>query len=395
MKSYEWLQWISFSFLMILAFLAFLSLALTLWQWWAAQRFPLHQRIRDRAFTPGLTLIKPLKGADAETEPCLRSWLQQDYAGPIQILFGVASPDDPVCPLVRRLIEEHPQTDAQLILCVRALGANAKVSTLVQIQTQAKHDILVISDADVRVPPDFLANVVSPLRDPGVGLVNCFYQLANPTTLAMRWEAVAINADFWSQVLQAQTLKPLDFALGAVMAVPRTRLERIGGFEALLEYLADDYHLGHTIAGQGGSIVLCPVVVECRSPVVSWGAVWTHQLRWARTIRFCQPVPYFFSILSNATLWPAAWLLSQPAWSVFLLILLCLLVRGWTALVNQRKLAPATVRFGFLWLVWLKDLLNAAIWVCSFLGSTVEWRGERFQVQRGGKLVKLGSSTES
>src|SRR5206468_2110374 len=124
--------------------------------------------------------------------------------------------------------------------------------------------VIIISDADVHVPPDLLANVVAPLCDEGVGLVSCFYRLAYPATLAMQFEAIAINADFWSQVLQAQSLKPLDFALGAVMATTRRRLESIGGFEVLVDFLADDYQLGNLIARKGGRVLLSPVVVECR-----------------------------------------------------------------------------------------------------------------------------------
>src|SRR5262249_27245117 len=134
------------------------------------------------------------------------------------------------------------------------------------------------------------------------GLACCFYRLPNPSTLAMQWEAIAINADFWSQVLQAQSLKPVDFALGAVMALPRSCLEEIGGFKTLVNCLADDYQLGNRIARRGHAITLCPVVVDCWSDPMDWAAVWKHQLRWARTIRVCQPLPYFFSVLSNATL---------------------------------------------------------------------------------------------
>ena len=122
------------------------------------------------------------------------------------------TPNDPVCKIVRELIAQNPGRDAQLVVCDRLSGANAKVAKLVQLEKLAKHDLILVSDADVRVPPDFLANIVAPLRDPKTGLVNCFYRLANPATTAMQWEAVAINADFWSQVLQAASLKPLDFA---------------------------------------------------------------------------------------------------------------------------------------------------------------------------------------
>ncbi|MEK7683961.1 MAG: glycosyltransferase [Verrucomicrobiota bacterium] len=373
----------------ILASLALLSLVLTLWQWLVAKRFPLHQRVSDFTHAPAVTVLKPLKGCDEETAQCLSSWLEQEYSGAVQVLFGVASAADPVCSLVRELIAAHPQRDAQLALCEQSLGANAKVSTLVQLQRQAKHEILVISDADVRVPPDFLVNVIAPLRDPDVGLVNSFYRLANPSTPAMRWEAVAINADFWSQILQSQSLKPLDFALGAAMATTQSRLEKSGGFIALVDYLADDYQLGNKIAQQGGRIVLCPVVVECWSSPMSWRAAWSHQLRWARTIRVCQPLPFFFSILSNATLWPLLWLLAYPTMPTLSIAALCWLFRIVTASNHQARLTGTSVRPVYFWMVLLKDLLHAVLWALAFLGNRIEWRGEAYRVRTRGRLVKL------
>ncbi len=425
---------------LILAALALLSLAITLWQWLAARRFPLHQRVADISFAPGVTLLKPLKGLDPETRGCLESWFKQDYRGPVQLLFGVADEKDPVCEVVRQLIAEHPQANAQLVLCPEQLGPNAKVSTLVHLERLAQHDHLVVSDADTRVPPDFLAQVIQPLRDPQAGLVNCFYALTNPTTLAMQWEAVAVNADFWSQVLQSRTLKPLDFALGAVMATRRQQLNEVGGFRALVDYLADDYQLGHQIAKRGYRIELCPVVVECWERPQGWRDVWAHQLRWARTIRVCQPVPYFFSILSNATWWPFLW------WVVSLIISFQsqLEVRALTSamqvaepnmelsdLTAQANLSALTkaVEFSSLALrlkfaafltfllgicfrqyssrelfesltgkktprgggcsAPLKDLLQVPIWALAFLGNTVVWRGQRLRVLPGGKLVPV------
>ena len=319
----------------ILAAFALLSLALTLWQWLAARRFPLHWRAPNTGVQPGVTLLKPLKGSDAHTEACLRSWFVQEYGGETQILFGVASAEDLACGVVKKLLAEFPRSDAQLVVCPAQLGPNAKVSKLAQLEPLAKHEIIVVSDADVRAPTDLLANLVAVLRDdvrtiqgsvsvvgnrsPGppathspinvgrsgardaatnkVGLVNCFYRLANPTTLAMQWEAIAINADFWSQVLQSASFRRLDFALGAVMATRHQQLAEIGGFKALVDCLADDYQLGHRIAQSGHRVELCPVVVDCWSAPMGWRAIWKHQLRWARSIRVCQSVPYFFSIL--------------------------------------------------------------------------------------------------
>jgi ceramide glucosyltransferase len=437
----------------ILGALALLSLVLLLWQWFVAYLFPLHRRVADPSSSPSVTLLKPLKGSDPTTEASLRSWFTQEYSAPTQILFGVASADDPVCAIVRKLLAEFPSADSQLIICGPLTGTNAKVSKLIELERLAKHEILIISDADVRVPPDFLPNILAPFGErqsdkqehslspsngerarvrgsvhspsdarPGTespavknqkskiksppGLVNCFYLLANPSTLAMQWEAVAINADFWSQVLQSQTLKPIDFALGAVMAVPKKQLAEIGGFPALADCLADDYQLGNRIAQKGYRIALSTVPVECWSEPMNWTAVWKHQLRWARTIRVCQPLPYFFSILGNPTLWPLLWLAIKPSPISLGFFLLCVSLRIFTAWHLQCRLSrdPITHHSPLNaqhesriasppWLPPLKDLLQTAIWLLAFMGNHVEWRGQRMRLRRDGTLVKSETSS--
>jgi ceramide glucosyltransferase len=254
---------------------------------------------------------------------------------------------------------------------------------------------------------------------PTVGLVNCFYRLANPSTGAMQWEAIAINADFWSQVLQSQTLKPLDFALGAVMLTRRAHVAEIGGFKVLADCLADDYQLGNRIAKHGHHIVLSPMVVECWDPPMTWGAVWQHQLRWARTIRVCQPTPYFFSILSNAGFWAVVWVivslfgtqvhsLGPPVVDMTSSVVvfahaaaihtpcgvviggIFLLIRMLVAHNLQSRLTRGSRTPNFFFLVPIKDLLQAAIWLCAFAGNRIEWRGQVYRLRRDGTLVKAG-----
>ena len=397
---------------------AILSFALLLWQFFAARKFPLHQRIAATDFTPAISILKPLKGCDDTTAASLQSWLNQNYPGQTQILFGVADTNDPVCKIVQELLQKNPALNAQLMICGEPPGANAKVSKLAQLERHAKHDLILICDADVRVPPDFLVNFVAPLRDEGragsplpaaaqtkdgahgvtrptnVALVNCFYRLANPSTTAMKWEAVAINADFWSQVLQSQTLKPLNFALGAAILVRRNALAEIGGFKSLADCLADDYQLGNRIFKTGRRIALCSVVVECWDAPMSWRAVWKHQLRWARTIRVCQPLPYFFSILSNATFWPLLWLFvssaTAKAFCAPLTAIAFLLLRIVLAQKLQRRFTPERRLVSPFWLVPVKDLLQAALWLCAFAGNTVEWRGRKMKLRRDGTLEDGG-----
>jgi ceramide glucosyltransferase len=253
--------------------------------------------------------------------------------------------------------------------------------------------LILTGDADVRVTPDFLANFVRPMHDETTGLVNCFYRLANPVTTAMRWEAVAINADFWSQVLQSQSLKPLDFALGAAILVRRRALAEIGGFGSFADHLADDYQLGNRVAKKNHAIALCTVIVECWNEPMNWRQVWKHQLRWARTIRACQPLPYFFSILANATFWPLTWLLVALAGGKFFCVPLTaavlLLIRIIQAQDLQRRFTPEKDLVSPAWLVPVKDLINVLLWVCAFAGNTVEWRGRKLRLQPDGTLREI------
>ena len=172
------------------------------------------------------------------------------------------------------------------------------------------------------------------------------------------------------------------------MATRRQQLAEIGDFQALADCLADDYQLGNRIARRGHRIVLSPVVVECWTPPMGWAAVWKHQLRWARTIRVCQPVPYFFSILSNATLWPGLWFLARPAALVLACALGCVLVRVLTALHLEHRLTRSRPAFACGWLVPVKDLLQAALWLLAFLGNRIEWRGQRLRLRSDGTLVR-------
>jgi ceramide glucosyltransferase len=390
---------------LLLACLAALSLGLLLWQWWEGARFPLHRRAPDRGFAPPVTLLKPLKGADAETAACLRSWFAQDYAGPVQRLFAVQAEDDPAAAVVRRLQVEFSHADARLVVCPERLGPNSKVSKLAQLEPLTRHDLLVVSDADVAVPPDFLSQLVLPFRGgagdapaavgaggpsaqslPPVGLMCALYELATPVTPAMHWEALAVNADFWTSVLQARRLGPLRFALGAVMAVRRDALERLGGFRALVNHLADDYELGRRVAAQGARLELCPVAAACREAPRGWGAVWRHQLRWTRTIRHCQPAPFAWSLLSNPTLWPLLWLAVSPGGASLAGFAVCLAARLAMAAHCQWRLTRRWTHLPWLWLAPVKDLLAAVLWTMAFAGRTVEWRGEGFRVRRGGEL---------
>lgn len=380
--------------------LAFLLVVLgvNLWQYLAARRFPLHQRPGiSKEPLPSVTLLKPLKGCDTHTLANLESWVCQQYPTPVQFLFAVRDPQDPVCELVRGLQSTYPKVSIQLVFCRELLGANAKVSSLAHLEPLIQGDWVVVSDADVRVAPGFLESFAAVQLQTGAGLVNCFYRLANPTTPAMQWEAVAMNADFWSQVLQSRALWPQDFALGAVMGLSRETLQKIGGFRALVNHLADDYHLGNRVARLGLKVELAPMVVDCWEPPADWGQVWAHQLRWARTIRVCQPLPYFASILSNVSLWCCIALVATRggtspgalSTAMTMTAVLGLLWRAYSAIRLQSLFERTPLRLAQLWVPWLKDALGFFVWLAAFGGAHVVWRGIRYRVNPDGTLVPM------
>ncbi|HEX7860174.1 MAG TPA: glycosyltransferase [Verrucomicrobiae bacterium] len=371
----------------ILAGLAGISFAIGIWQWVVGRRFPIRQKTKFAGFRPAISVLKPLKGCDAETEVCLESWLTQKYAGEVEFLFGVASPNDPVCELVRRLIVKHSTVRAQLVIAEPVLGANAKVSTLCHLTKRARHEHLVVSDADVFVLPVFFGEVLAALREEHVGIVNCFYIQASTHTLPMRMEAVAGNSDFWTHVLQAVALKPMDFALGAALALRKSDLAKIGGFEAIVDYLADDFEVGKRIAGIEKKLRLCTTPVECRSAAYGWRDAWQHQVRWARTIRVCRPVAYFFSILGNGTLWPllAFFTTTMPIRWLFMAMLFARML----AAVSNYKRLTQRAPWWVAPIALLQDIGQAIVWFVSFLGNRVVWRGEEFRVQKSGKLTRV------
>ena len=375
----------------ILAALAATSLAIGIWQFTVAMAFPLHRRETvDDPFNPAISILKPLKGGDAETAECLRSWMRQRYNGPMEVLFGVSSENDLICETVRELIKAYPEAAARLVICGDQPGGNPKISKVIELIRQSRHEVLCVSDADVFAEPDFLDCAVKPLQNHAVGLVSAFYKFPAGQTFAMRLEALAVNVDFWSQVLQARSLSPLRFALGAAMLIPREKLNRICGFESLRDFLADDYELGRRMAATRSRIEVAGSVVECRSARVAALQVWDHQVRWARTIRACRPWSYFLSIVANATLWPALWAALQPGRISATMLVFSLGFRIFAAGRMEARLAGRST-ISSSWMILVKDFLQVGVWSSAFLGKTVIWQGVRYRVGSGGRLASVRS----
>jgi ceramide glucosyltransferase len=354
-----------------------------------AQRF-FSRKSEDSGYCPPVTILKPVKGVDEESFENYSTFCVQDYPR-YQIVFAVASSEDPVIPVIRRLIEEYQDVDIALVVDGRIHGPNYKVCNLMHAYPKAKYDLLIVCDSDIRVGPRYLQEVAAPFLDPAVGLVTSVYRSSRVPTVPTALEAMGFTTEMIPNVLAALYLEGLSFALGASMAVRREALEKIGGFSALVEYLADDYQLGNMIHRAGYRLELSGYFVESVMKSESLRGILSRQLRWARTMRASRPGGYLASGITQPV--PAAFLaLLVSGFSPFGWVALSLLgiSRLCGGLVFSRLFVRDNIFPRYLWLLPLRDILAFSTWVLSFLGNRVVWRSHVFRVLPGGTIRDLG-----
>lgn len=360
-----------------------------------AARIYLVSRLTQLAdFAPEVSILKSLKGLDPGMLDAFRSHCTQTYKGKYDLLFGVSSLDDPAVAAVRQLQSEFPERSIQLVECPLKLGTNGKVSTLAQLMRHSRSDFLLVNDSDITVGPRYLERVMASfeqaahkrLQNPlPVGLVTALYRGRANGTVGSLFEALTISTDFVPEVLLSKLVeRGLHYGLGSTLAVRREALGRIGGFEALVDQLADDYELGFRISQAGYRVALSPEVVETSVPAYTWREFTDHQLRWFRTVRDARPGGYvgllfaqglclaLFNVLASGFSPFSLWLL---ALSFFLRLTLAMMV-GAEVLADHQVL-PSLI------LLPVHDIVAFALWVAGFASNLVVWRGERFVVKNG------------
>jgi ceramide glucosyltransferase len=347
--------------------------------------------VRPTYTLPPVSILKPLKGTDPEIYESFRSHCRQNYSD-YEIIFGVNDPADPAVTSVKRLQQEFPDRAIQLVVSPSILGPNVKVSNLEQMVSAARYDYLLVNDSDIQVEPDCLHRIMAPLNDEGVGMVTCLYRGVAAPTLFSRLESLGISTDFCPGVLVARQLEHgLRFGLGSTMAFRRADLDRIGGFKSIVDYLADDYELGRRIAALGRQVVLSDVVVETHLPAYGLRGFLSHQLRWARGVRDSRAGGYIGLVTTYGLMWGLLAVLSAQAapWS-WAALGITLVLRLAVALVVGKSVLRDASAMKNLWLLPLRDLLAVAIWIASFAGHTVTWRGDRFQLKNG-RLTRVAN----
>ncbi|MFB3828085.1 MAG: bacteriohopanetetrol glucosamine biosynthesis glycosyltransferase HpnI [Bryobacteraceae bacterium] len=327
---------------------------------------------------PPVSILKPLHGRDPHFLEAIRSHAAQDYPE-FEILFALRD-GDPAGEDVRRLMAEFPRR-AIRIVPRRREAPNGKAAAMVELAAAARYPVLLVNDSDIRVPPDYLRRVAAKLGEPGVGLATCLYRAAADSAPA-RWEALAVATEFAPSVLVARMLGVVEFALGSTMALRAADLKRAGGFEALEQYLADDYQLGKRVTALGLRVAFAPAVVETHLGAETWAAAWRHQLRWSRTVRVSRRFGYFGYAVTHATFWSLA-AMAAGWWPVGAAALALRMLAG---VVTAGRVLGDRGSLVHFYLVPLRDLWGFALWCAGLFGRTVDWRGQKLRLDGSGRI---------
>ncbi len=336
---------------------------------------------RMPAVPPPVSILKPLCGVDPLTELALESFFLIEY--PVfQLVFGIQSATDPVLEILDRLRARYPARDVQVIIDSTLHGSNRKVSNLINMQAFAKYETLVMSDADIHVPPYFLGTVISALQQPNVGLVTTLYTaLPGTPHLATLLGANQINYNFLPGALLARTLGRQD-CLGVTMALTRQTLAQAGGLQAVANHLGDDQVMGRLVQAKGYKLTLASVIPATTVPESNFKDLYLHELRWARTIRAMVPFAYSTLILQMSLFWAVICVLvSGGFWAAWVLFFATLLIRHWLA--RRIDAALRLSKAGDAWLFVVRDLFSAIIYIASFCGNNVSWRGQQMRADQG------------
>ena len=342
-------------------------------------------RARDAAssanFTPPLSILKPIYGLDRETYQNYASFCLQDYPD-YEILFCVSDDRDPAIPVIADLARNFPERKIKLIVGSEPLGVSDKVNKLCRMVREAAHEIVVVSDSDVRVEPQYLRTIAAPFRDPKTGAVTCLYRGLTDGSLAANLEAIGNSTDFTAGVLVAWMLGDVNFTLGATMATTKARLAEIGGFESMVDHFSDDYELGNRIEGRGHRVELSTFPVSIVYPHQTLGDAFRHQLRWNLSIRYSRPAGHLGLIFTQGL--PLALLAAvfapSAAWAVSL-VLGYLVLRGASAwIIGVAGMRDALLRRK-MELLPLRDAFAFVVWVVSFFPQRIHWRGQEFYVR--------------
>jgi ceramide glucosyltransferase len=343
-------------------------------------------KIPELRATPGISVLKPLAGVDEGLEENLRSFFEQQYPY-FELLFAVRSAADPAVKVVERLQAQYRAIPSRLIVTGEPPYPNAKVFSLDRMLSAASHDLIVMSDSDVRVTSDMLSRIAAEFEDQRVGLATCPYRAVPGPSPWSTLEAIGLNTEFIGGVLVARMLDGMKFALGPTIAARRGTLERIGGFDAVKDFLAEDFVMGKLAAERGDTVILSSYVIEHRIGSQGFAANFRHRLRWNRSTRRSRPWGYIGQVFTNPL--PLALLLwaTKPEW--WPLVAVTAVLRAAAAWATAGLVLADRLVARLWWAVPIQDIASFVIWIAGFFGNTILWRGRRYFLQPDGRFEPL------
>jgi ceramide glucosyltransferase len=343
---------------------------------------------RSPVSLPPMSLLKPLHGADPGLETYLDGFFTQDYPA-FEIIFAVRQESDPAVAIVRRLMAHHHSVPARLVVTGEPRYANAKVYSMEKMAAVARHAILVITDSDTSVGRNYLRSLAASFELEGVGAVTNLYRGIGGKDLWSQLEALGMSTEFMAGVVVAERLEGMNFTLGPSMAVRAECLEKIGGFGAMADYLADDFVLGQRVASAGWRVSLSTYVIDHHATAMGAVKSFQHRLRWNRSSRFSRPAGYFGQGVTYLLPWALALLAISPTRTSLVILLCALITRAGVAILLTTQLLGQPRPFERFWLIPLQDLLSFAAWAGGFMGREVIWRNERYLLLDGGRFSLL------
>jgi ceramide glucosyltransferase len=345
------------------------------------------------AFTPPVSILKPMRGEDPGAYENLASFCRQDYPQ-YEILLCVDPDDQTVLPLVERLRRNFPERTIRILYGSGRIATNDKVAKLARLVGEAQHEFVVISDSDVRVRPDYLRQVTAPLARSHVGAVTCFYGSVEDKTFTDRLQNIGMMSDFYPGILIAWQLDGIKFALGPTIATTRTRLAAFGGYAAIENRPADDLLVGRLIAGQGFEVVLLPYTIQTVADYASFRELLHKRLRWIVVMRNLRPWGHFGLIFTLGLAWTLAAVAAHPTAAValgffgaylLLRVVMTAVIAGW-GLHRSSSLRN-------IWLIPVWDAVACVLWLVSFTRHSIRWRGADYYI-RDGQLVPAAAIPE-
>ena len=332
----------------------------------------------------GASILKPLHGAEPGLRQHLESFLSLDKSGPTQVVFGVQSADDPALPIVETLRAEHGDEAVVILSNPRQHGQNRKISNVLNMMAVAEHPIIVLSDSDIGVRPDYLERVRAALSQPGVGVVTCPYYGEGRAGFWSGLAAMGLSYQFLPNVITGVSLRLAAPCMGSTIAIRRETLSRIGGFEAFQDVLADDYAIGRAVRRLGLKSVVAPILVSHGSVETQFSDVFAHELRWAKTVRGVDAAGHMGSVVTHPLPLAVLVVLFQDLSAASMaLVLAAFIARVWLMSIVDRVIGR---RLGPWWLLPIRDMLSFFVFVGSFFVRSVEWRGMKFHVSGDGDL---------